>query len=202
MHHRPSTENSLWCGACKAMHPKSAFGKDKNTFHGLTHACKAVVAERNRRAHQKCREANNTRHAALRRQRKASGDAVRWALKKLLNDARRRARDKGIEFSIVIDDLPMPELCPIFGVNLVYQADGRRLDNSASIDRIDSRLGYTPDNVWIISWRANQIKNDATPAEMRLVADAVEARLGPRRVPTASGLDGREHGWPEESDDA
>ena len=34
-----------------------------------------------------------------------------------------------------------------------------------------------PGNVWVISARANAIKNDATPTELRRVADAVEERM-------------------------
>jgi hypothetical protein len=46
-----------------------------------------------------------------------------------------------------------------------------------SIDRIDPSKGYTPDNVWLISQRANRIKNDATPEELKLIAEAVAERM-------------------------
>ena len=41
---------------------------------------------------------------------------------------------------------------------------------SPSIDRIDSTKGYTKDNIQIISWRANRIKNDSTPEELMQIA--------------------------------
>jgi predicted RND superfamily exporter protein len=43
-----------------------------------------------------------------------------------------------------------------------------------SLDRIDSKKGYTPDNVWVISHRANQIKNDATIEELKLITENLE----------------------------
>jgi hypothetical protein len=30
-------------------------------------------------------------------------------------------------------------------------------------------MGYTPDNIWVISHRANQIKNDATLEELEKI---------------------------------
>ena len=43
----------------------------------------------------------------------------------------------------------------------------------ASIDRIDSTKGYEKGNVWVISGRANRIKNDATPEELMRIATLV-----------------------------
>ncbi|HWH74938.1 MAG TPA: hypothetical protein VNV16_11820, partial [Methylibium sp.] len=57
---------------------------------------------------------------------------------------------------------------------------------------IDSRRGYTTDNVWVICWRANQIKNDATLDELKRLVAALEQKAAGRL------LDGVEHnGFPE-----
>lgn len=192
MRPRPATATELWCGACKAMHPRSEFGKSKHEATGFANACRTAVSIRNRLSHARNHERNNARHIDLRASRKAGPDAVTWALKHLLADAQGRAAARGLEFSLSLDALPRPSRCPIFGVELVYQANGRRQDNSASLDRIDSVRGYTPDNVWLISWRANQIKNDATLDELRRLVAALEARAAGRL------LDGVEHnGFPE-----
>jgi hypothetical protein len=42
-------------------------------------------------------------------------------------------------------------------------------ENSPSIDRIDSTKGYTPDNIQIISWKANRIKGYATLQELEML---------------------------------
>ena len=191
MRPRPSTETELWCGACKTMHPRAAFGKSRHESEGLANACKAAVSIRNRLSHARNRELNNARHVAKRVERKSGPDAANWAMKHLLADARGRASARGLAFSLEIERVPRPTHCAIFGVELVYRADGRRRDNSASLDRIDSSLGYTPDNVWIISWRANQIKNDATLDELKRLVAALETRAAGRL------LDGVEHnGFP------
>jgi hypothetical protein len=88
----------------------------------------------------------------------------------LFKNAKRRAREKGLEFSITKDDVPMPKVCPILGIPL-FSAEGYAKDNSPSIDRIDSTKGYVPGNVMIISFRANTLKNDATRDELQRVLD-------------------------------
>jgi hypothetical protein len=45
------------------------------------------------------------------------------------------------------------------------------LDNSYSLDRIDSNKGYVKGNVWVISRRANVIKNNATLEELELLTN-------------------------------
>lgn len=53
-----------------------------------------------------------------------------------------------------------------------------------SIDRFDNSRGYTPDNIRVISLRANIIKSDAT-------ADEVEAVLNYMRGDTAKPFEQR-----------
>ena len=91
-------------------------------------------------------------------------------IKTTLTQAKKRALEKGLDFSITLNDLsPLPEICPVFGIKLNYKGNqGRRgfIDDSPSIDRIDSSKGYVKGNVQIISWRANRIKSDATIDEL------------------------------------
>lgn len=75
----------------------------------------------------------------------------------------------------------LPDHCPILGIKLNYDGTNEsksgysgRMDNSPSIDRIDSNKGYTADNIHVISWRANRIKNDSTVEELRLLANYME----------------------------
>lgn len=191
MQRRQSTDTELWCGACKEMHPRSSFGRDRKTQSGLAHACKAVVSNRNKVAHSKARGANNARHIEARAARKAGPNSIDWAMKKLVSDARRRAESRGLPFAIDASTVPRPTHCPVFGFKLVYQATGKRLENSASLDRFDSKQGYTADNVWVISWRANQIKSDATPLELQILCAAIGKKAAGRL------LDGVQHdGYP------
>lgn len=186
MQRRRSTAEKIWCGACRRMQPRGEFGRDKNAAEGLAYACKAVVAERNQRSHAKARTRINARQAVLRAARKRAPDAKLWVLKKLVGDAMGRAKRRGLEFGIAATDLAMPTHCPLLGITLVYQADRRRQDGSASLDRIDSKKGYVPGNCWIISWRANQLKSDGTPQELRRIAAAL-ARFEHNGFPAGFG---------------
>lgn len=105
--------------------------------------------------------------------------SFRGRINDLVYGARKRAKKQRIEFSITTETFKEQTHCSIFKQNeFNFSATNKKRDpNSMSIDRIDPRKGYTPDNVWLISMRANRIKNDATPEELRLIADAVEERL-------------------------
>lgn len=45
-----------------------------------------------------------------------------------------------------------------------------------SIDRINQDSGYTKDNIRVISWRANHIKNDATLEELEKIVAYVKGQ--------------------------
>lgn len=61
----------------------------------------------------------------------------------------------------------------MLGVRLDYALKGKSgpQPDSPSIDRIIPALGYVKGNVIVVSQRANTIKNNATPEELRRVAD-------------------------------
>ncbi len=92
----------------------------------------------------------------------------------LLYDARRRAKWRGELCDLEPADLRIPERCPLLGIQ-IFVAGGKPTDNSPSVDRIDPDRGYVKGNVWVVSWRANRIKNDATLDELRQIVRALEA---------------------------
>ncbi len=75
---------------------------------------------------------------------------------------------------LILENIKLSENCPMLGNKLNYLGTGRegwsKRDDSPSLDRIDSSKGYTKDNIQIISWRANRIKNDSTPEELMKIA--------------------------------
>ena len=87
---------------------------------------------------------------------------------RLYYGARERCRHSGMEFTISVTDIVVPERCPILGVKMVR---GERY--APSLDRHDSDKGYTPDNIWVISKVANRMKNDSTEEERRKFAEWV-----------------------------
>lgn len=76
--------------------------------------------------------------------------------KALLERARKRARRRGIRYSLRRSDITMPTTCPVLGLTIV--AGGTRASTSPSLDRIDPRQGYLPGNVRVISDKANRLK--------------------------------------------
>lgn len=77
-----------------------------------------------------------------------------------------RAQAYKIDFKITQTDIKVPEVCPIFGTPFIFKTD-----KTASLDRIDSSKGYLQDNVQVLSWKANTMKNNATPEELIQFAD-------------------------------
>lgn len=91
----------------------------------------------------------------------------------ILSNARKRAKQKGLPFDITEDDIPVPTFCPVLGIPLMV-SNSKRQDNSPTLDRIIPELGYVKGNVMIISFKANRLKSNATPAEIQAVLDYIE----------------------------
>jgi hypothetical protein len=86
----------------------------------------------------------------------------------LINKAKHRAKKKGFEFSITVDDFDLPDVCPVLGIPLVI-GNTKQANNSPTLDRLDSSKGYISGNVRVISWRANDIKRNSTIEELEAI---------------------------------
>ena len=89
---------------------------------------------------------------------------------RLWYSAKRRAKRLNIKFTIKKEDITVPEKCPVFGFRLIVNK-GNSGYNSPSLDRINTHKGYTPDNIIVVSHKANTIKNNATIKEIAKVLD-------------------------------
>lgn len=81
-----------------------------------------------------------------------------------LKTAKSSAKRRGLEFNLQLSDLTIPKLCPLLEIPIVQE--GGTTPNTASIDRIDSQLGYISGNVQVISYKANTMKSNATREEL------------------------------------
>lgn len=81
------------------------------------------------------------------------------------------AKRRGHAFNLELSDIIVPETCPLLGYKLERRTDGsrRKAPNTPSLDRIDSSKGYVKGNVWVISWRANHLKTDASLEELESI---------------------------------
>lgn len=85
----------------------------------------------------------------------------------MLRRTKDRATRKGIEYSLVKEDLILPEKCPILDIPLEFTYGlAYPLPNSPSIDRKDNTKGYTKDNVWVVSFLANTMKSSANKEQL------------------------------------
>jgi len=93
---------------------------------------------------------------------------------KMYHNAQHRAKKKGIPFTISMEDIVIPETCPLLGIPLVSTND-KRDPRNPSLDQKVPGEGYTPDNIWVVSSRANWIKSDATLQELKTLVENLEA---------------------------
>jgi hypothetical protein len=90
------------------------------------------------------------------------------AAKLLYKNIKSRCKRTGREFSIELEDIIIPEKCPVFGFELKRE-DKQTWMSAPSVDRIDSSKGYIKGNVTVVSRRANILKRDATVEELELL---------------------------------
>jgi hypothetical protein len=131
-------------------------------------ATKAAYYAANR---EKAREYHAAYYAANREKALEYHAAYRAANRELhmWNAAKKRAKTKNLPFTITPSDIVIPPTCPVLGIPLQHGC-GNPGPNSPSLDRIVPDRGYVPENVIVVSYRANTIKQDATPDEIALVA--------------------------------
>lgn len=118
------------------------------------------------------RLAQHKRYSKLYLRHKRKTDQ-RWTM---FNNAKFRAKKLKLPFQITIQDIIVPKKCPIFNVP-IRQGSVVTSPNSPSLDRKNPKLGYTKKNIWVISHRANKIKNDASIDELKQLIKALEKYL-------------------------
>ncbi len=136
-------------------------------------AVKALYYEKNK---ERIKKRERERYAKNKERHREVCRAYRKTLspeKKMWIGSKARAQKLGIPFSIEASDIVIPITCPVLGLKLKTGA-GPYCDASAAVDRIIPERGYVPDNIVVISSRANRIKNDASIDELRAVVEYTE----------------------------
>lgn len=179
--------NTMICNVCGVEKPEDLFKwtsrQKSNGRRYKLHTCKecnsaktSAYAKKYRqehpevvkqRAHQSWlyRRTNAEKVAKMRAQ--ARLNSPKYYLKGIFDAAKKRAKQKNLEFTITEQDIVIPEKCPILGIDIfTNRGKGKICNNSPSLDRVDNSKGYTSDNVRIISYLANRMKNNATLPEL------------------------------------
>ena len=141
------------CVGCKELLSQKFFSyKDKeDPTQGIRERCKSCSSKR----------------AERERERRKNDWKYKPTLH-MLNNSKQRAKVAGIEHNITIEDIVIPDYCPVLGIKL-ETGDRKEKNNSPSIDRIDNNKGYVKSNIMVISNRANMLKKDASIEELVMI---------------------------------
>lgn len=85
----------------------------------------------------------------------------------MVHRAKQRAQKYGYDFNLEDSDIIIPEKCPLLEVPFIFGEQGN-YEYTPTIDRIDNSKGYTKNNIWIISKKANSMKNSASFEELQV----------------------------------
>lgn len=91
--------------------------------------------------------------------------------------AKKRSRDQKVPFDLKLEDIVIPKICPILGIPLKSNKGGKVAPGSPTLDKIIPNRGYIRGNVWVISYRANAIKLNATVEELEKVAIGLRRKI-------------------------
>lgn len=133
------------CTSCKELKSLDAFHIRKAGYLGHASRCKDC-----------------SRPEAVQRHRNMSTEL------RLYRSAKQRATREQSTFSITVDDIIVPEFCPILGIKLKHN-EGKQGDDSPSLDKVIPELGYIPGNIAVVSLKANIIKDKYSYDELSAV---------------------------------
>lgn len=85
--------------------------------------------------------------------------------------SKNNAYNNGLVHDLEIEDIVIPEYCPVLGFKLAMNG---RFPNSMSIDKIDPTKGYTKGNVRVISFKANRLKSNGRLEDFRAIVAYLE----------------------------
>jgi hypothetical protein len=139
-------ENPITCARCQKELSPDEFNRISGTSGAKRKFCRA------------CNRVND---------RKTRSSGYQSYLKNLVRNSRYDSKQRGItDYTItaeLLHDLWVEQAgrCAISGVVLTHHLDGSgRKDFNASIDRIDSQMGYVPGNVQLVAGRVNLMRGN------------------------------------------
>jgi len=91
-------------------------------------------------------------------------------------ESKKRAKKRNIPFEIEVSDIVIPQFCPIIGIEL-SPGIGRVHDASPSLDRIVPEKGYVKGNCYIISSKANRMKQENTLETLEKIILYIKERM-------------------------
>lgn len=159
------------CPFCKKILPLTEFSRNSKTRLGVCCYCRKCVKAKN-----KLYGPDNYKRAKAKWMSTTYRERVtKDPRKSMLQKCQGRARAIGRECNINVEDIVIPEYCPILGTKLeLFSSDHKR---RPSVDRVDNTKGYVKGNVRVISQAANSMKSWHTLETLRKMIDYIEGRI-------------------------
>lgn len=165
----------LKCSKCKSLKDSSEFYKSLKYTRGFEYRCKECARQRSVEYHEDNREIllfkwKSKRENLTQEQKKEIANKNRdWyrldIRKRLLWRAKERSNKEGILCNLDLEDIIIPEVCPLLKVPFIY---GGKYDKwfTYSIDRVDNSKGYIKGNIQVITYLANTMKSHASKQQL------------------------------------
>jgi 5-methylcytosine-specific restriction endonuclease McrA len=159
------------CSKCKKLKLASEFTPRPERSCGLSPGCKACKAA----------------YRSARYKRLRVEDPVALWLRNAKNWAKDRARKQGLPFELT--SLDMEVALAAYNRKCVYcerpfnfQRTIQTRSDSPTLDQILPKHGYVPNNIVVCCHRCNMIKNEASPTELRKLAETVTKLVADRKL--------------------
>lgn len=169
------------CFTCGKEKDRSEFGKDRNDKYGIHGACRECVRIRNKNNYMKYdRPGEEDSRSRLYK------STVNGRLVSLLGGARRRAKQKGLEYDLDLKWLLnlykiQNGCCALTGLLLIFEFNKefkrQFMPFSPSLDRIQSHGGYTKENTRLVCTAINVAMNHYGEGIFRQISSAYLAAV-------------------------
>ena len=174
-------ENKKICNICKNEKTLREFSKSKYYSDGHRSQCKQCNKDYRQRNIDKIKQKAKEYHLLNREKNleKSKKNYKKYYGKYpdrfLLKAAKARAKKSGLDFNLTLEDISIPDLCPVLKIPLRRNTEKNNTasHNSPSLDRINPNLGYIKGNVRVISHRANSLKSNATLEEIEFILEDI-----------------------------
>lgn len=165
------------CNCCKVEKPLEEFSKLHCAKDGRAYQCIPCGRQKTKFYRDKNRAQYNLNQQATRRTEKGF-------IAQLLHGAKTRAKQKGFEYNLSEDFIQnlltkIDYKCQVTGQEMTLDARGHKQKNlrKVSLDRVDSLKGYTEDNVQLVCWAVNLMKNSMTDDEFKFWINTIHKAI-------------------------
>ena len=91
--------------------------------------------------------------------------------KQLFYRLKANAKQNGVEFTLTVEDIVLPDACPVYEVPFIYKDS----QWTYSFDRVDNSKGYIKGNVRVISRKANRQKSDMSIEDLERIINYMKS---------------------------